>query len=108
MFSSSYSAEKYHVKVLYQQNFNIAKRFQSLHDARKNSSIRRIENPPADCQYQYVYEDDIRGLWDFARFLRSFGYSVMALEPPQLVDQMLHTYNTILENYEKLEAETNE
>lgn len=108
MFSSSYSAEKYHVKVLYQNSFNIAKRFQSMHDARQNSTIRQIKNPPTECQYQYVYEDDIRGLWDFARFLRSFGYSVMALEPPQLVDQMLYTYNTILENYEKLEAEINE
>ena len=108
MFSTSYTPEKYHVKVLYDDYGNVNQRFQSLHKTRRDSTIRLIENKPEGCNYSYVYEDDLRGLTDFARFLRSFGYSVMAVKPAELTDTMKRTYNLILENYEKLEAEENE
>lgn len=100
MFSAQYEDKAYPVKVYFQNFGNVKKRFYDLHSVRKHSSIRIIDNPPADCPYSYVYEDTIRGLSDFARYLRGFGISVLAVEPTDLQEKMLFTYNRIIEKYE--------
>ncbi len=107
MFAAGYDKEVYHVKVLFQDFGNVTARFQNIHTLRKKSTIRRIDNKPEDCIYNYVYEDNIRGLRDFARFLRSFGYSALAVEPPELTDLMKNTYTRSLEKYEELEGNNN-
>ena len=100
MFSAQYEEKAYPVKVYFQEFGNVAKRFYDLSSVRSLSSIRLIDNPPEDCPYKYIYEDTIRGLSDFARYLRGFGISVLAAEPEQLQEKMLFTYNRILEKYE--------
>lgn len=99
MFSSYYEKDSHHVKVLFSKYGNVARRFRDLQEVRPKSSIRPIQNPPVDFGYDYIYEDTIRGLSDFSRYLRSFGYSVLALEPQELQDKMLYTYNRIIERY---------
>ena len=103
MFAAGFDAKLYHVKILLQDYGNIKIRFQNLLSKRKKSSLRPIENPPEECTYKYIYEDDLRGLDDFARFLRSFGSSVLAVEPPELKEKMIYTYARTLAKYEKLD-----
>lgn len=100
MFSSRYERKPHKVKVLFTNFSNVPKRFSDLHMVRPGSSIRLITDKPDNCPYDYVYEDTIRGLTDFARYLRSFGTAVLALEPPTLVDKMCFTFNRIVERYE--------
>ena len=99
IFSAQYEDKSYKVKVLFSDFGNVPKRFADLNKARSKSSIRRISNKPDDCEFEFVYEDTIRGLYDFSRYLRSFGKSVIALEPSQLVEKMEFTYNRVLEKY---------
>ena len=101
MFATQYDPDISHVKVLLQDFKNVVERFKSLCKSRKGATLRAIENPPDACIYKYVYEDNIRGISDFARFLRSFGYSVLALEPPLLKEQMIKTYTRYLQKYEE-------
>lgn len=99
MFSAAYESQSYRVKVLFADYGNIKKRFGDLCSIRKHSQIRTIDNPPDDCIYKYVYEDTIRGLSSFSRYLRSFGMSVLAIEPPELRENMIYTYTKIIEKY---------
>lgn len=108
MFAAGFDPQVYHVKVLLRDFGNVTTRFKSLNSIRKESTLHLIDSPPSDCLYKYVYEDNIRGLSDFARFLRSFGYSVLALEPMELKQQMIGTYNRIIEKYESMEQLINE
>lgn len=107
MFSSSYEDEAQKVKVLFQDAFNVKKRFWDLCQTRKNSSIHAIDNPPEGCIYTHVYEDTLRGIPDFARFLRGFGMSALALEPTELKEKMIFTYNRIIEKYEEIDGDQN-
>ncbi|WP_022778298.1 WYL domain-containing protein [Butyrivibrio sp. AE3009] len=100
MFSAAYEDNVYHVKVLFQRFSNVHKRFYDLCQVRKNAIIREIDNKPDDCIYDYIYEDTIRGISSFERYLRSFGFSVLALEPPKLKQDMIETYTKIAANYE--------
>lgn len=102
MFSADYKDELQKVKVLFQSYGNILKRFSDLCSLRKNATIRKIENPPDGCIYTHVYEDTMRGTSSFARYLRSFGMSVLAVEPPELKQSMIETYNKIIMKYEEL------
>ncbi len=101
MFSAGYDDLSYKVKVLFQDFGNTYTRFANLSNVRKHSSLSEIENPPKDCIYRYIYTDTVRGLSDFARFLRSFGYSVLAISPPELKQMMVNTYTRSLSFYEK-------
>ena len=102
MFSADYKDDLQKVKVLFQKYGNIPKRFNDLCSLRKNATIREIENPPEGCIYDYIYEDTMRGTSSFARYLRSFGMSVLAVEPPELKQSMIDTYNKIIMKYEEL------
>lgn len=104
MFGPGYYPEMYHVKVLLQDFGNVVLRFKNLSSIRNKSSIRLIESPPDGCIYKYVYEDDIRGLDDFARFLRTFGLSVLVMEPPELKEKMKRTYNRVIEKYTEMDG----
>ncbi|SEQ67771.1 WYL domain-containing protein [Butyrivibrio sp. TB] len=106
MFGPGYYPKVYHVKVLLQDFGNVIARFRNLTSIRKDSSIRIIDNPPEGCIYKYIYEDNVRGLDDFARILRSFGLSVLAVEPPELKDKMEKTYTWIIDKYENMDGLT--
>lgn len=105
MFAAGFDSKVSHVKVLIQDFSNVLSRFQNLHGVRKSSKLYYLDNPPEDCIYSYVYEDDIRGIYDFARFLRSFGSSVLALEPIELRDAMIYTYTHSRDAYMVLNNE---
>ncbi len=105
MFSAHYEDTAYKVKVLYTDFGNVHKRFSDLQSVRTNATIRKIVDKQEDCDYDYVYEDTIRGLSDFAKYLRGFGISVLALEPTELKEKMLFTYNRIVAKYEELYEE---
>jgi len=47
----------------------------------------------------FIYRDTIRGMSDFAKFLRGFGSSVTVLGSPRLRKQMKTTAENVLKNY---------
>ena len=47
-----------------------------------------------------MYEDDLRGVSAFSRFLRSFGSSALVLEPSNLQNLMINSNQLVLKNYE--------
>lgn len=100
MFSTSFEPEKSHVKVLFQDFGNIKERLTLLHNKRKFSKLYEIEPLSNDIPHCIVYEDDLRGLSAFSRYLRSFGSSALVLEPASLQDLMIQSNLKILKNYE--------
>ena len=48
-----------------------------------------------------IYEDNIRGMSDFAKYLRRFGRSVKVLEPESLRKMMLDDVARLEEMYRK-------
>lgn len=102
MFSASFEPEKLHVKVLFQDFGNIKERLTTLNNKRKFSKLYEIEPLSEDIPHCIVYEDDLRGLSAFSRFLRSFGSSALVLEPYKLQDMMIESCQRILKNYEEV------
>lgn len=100
MFSTSFEPKKSHVKVLFQDFGNIKEQLTVLHSKRKFSKLYEIDPLSDDISHCIVYEDDLRGLSTFSRFLRSFGSSALVLEPPSLRDLMIQSNQKILKNYE--------
>jgi hypothetical protein len=50
----------------------------------------------------YYYEDDILGMPDFRRWIRSYGSSITVIEPQSLIDEIIEGVNKTLSYYEKL------
>lgn len=100
MFSTSYEPQKTHVKILFQDFGNIRERICSLHRKRKNSKLYDIEPININIPHTIVYEDDIRGISAFSRYLRSFGSSALVLEPFDLRELMINSCKKIISNYE--------
>lgn len=105
MFSAAYDSKKTHVKVLFQDFGNIRERLTSLHNKRKLSKLYEIEPLTDDIPHSIVYEDDLRGISAFSRYLRSFGSSALVLEPIELRELMIESNKKILNNYEVIANE---
>ncbi len=86
-----------HVKVEFENIFRIGEKLRQV-----------VANRPKAYLYEedgfLIYEDDVRGLYDFAAFLRRFGSSCKVIEPPALVNLMVDSAKRILEAYEGLEV----
>ena len=52
----------------------------------------------------YYYEDDILGMPDFRRWLRSYGSSITVLEPQTLIDEIIESTRKTLSYYNKLNS----
>ena len=52
----------------------------------------------------YYYEDDIIGLGEFQRWLRSYGSSIQVIEPKELRDDIINAAKTGLEFYAMSES----
>ncbi|AGX41942.1 WYL domain-containing protein [Clostridium saccharobutylicum] len=91
MFQASLSTP-YKVKVEFDNIFNIKDKLQRLNKSRTTSILKVVEE-------KLIYEDQICGLYDFANYLRRFGYSCRVIEPMELKNIMKNTYERILENY---------
>lgn len=100
MFSAAFEPEKSHVKILFQDFGNIRERLSALHNKRKFSKLYDISPLSEEIPHSIVYEDDIRGVSAFSRFLRSFGSSALVLKPSSLQDLMINSNQLILKNYE--------
>lgn len=100
MFSASFEPEKTHVKVIFQKFGNIEERLFALHNKRKFSKLYDISPLSKEIPHSIMYEDDLRGVSAFSRYLRSFGSSALVLEPPSLQALMIQSNQTILKNYE--------
>ena len=100
MFSAAFEPEKSHFKILFQDFGNIRELLSELHNKRKFSKLYDISPLSEEIPHSIVYEDDIRGVSAFSRFLRSFGSSALVLEPSSLQDLMINSNQLILKNYE--------
>ena len=89
--------EPVHVKVEFENLFQIKDKLSKLLVNRPNATL-------VVSGEVLVYEDDISGLNDFARYLRRFGYSCKVIEPVELKDKMLESAERILDAYARLEA----
>lgn len=69
----------------------------------KNDTALRIETGKLykDNEY-YYYEDDILGMPDFRRWLRSYGSSITVLEPQTLIKEIVENTTKTLTYYDKL------
>ena len=99
MFSASFEPEKTHVKVIFQDFGNIKERLSALHNKRKFSKLYDISPLSEEIPHSIMYEDDLRGISAFSRYLRSFGSSALVLEPPSLQALMIQSNQIILKNY---------
>ena len=93
MFSIS-TEELEHVVVEFDIFGNIPKKVQQLVSTRKNASFT-LDNEKG----VGIYEDDIRGMTDFARYLRKYGRSVRVAKPESLKAMMKNTVDRLEERY---------
>lgn len=100
MFSASFEPKKTHVKVIFQDFGNIKERLSALHNKRKFSKLYDISPLSEEIPHSIMYEDDLRGVSAFARYLRSFGSSALVLEPFSLQALMIQSNQLTLKNYE--------
>ena len=105
MFSASFEPEKTHVKVIFQDFGNIKERLFALHNKRKFSKLYVISHLSEEIPHSIMYEDDLRGVSAFARYLRSFGSSALVLEPFSLQALMIQSNQLTLKNYEVMTDE---
>ena len=71
----------------------------------KNDTALRIETGKLYRNNEYYYyEDDILGLPDFRRWLRSYGSSITVLEPQTLIDEIIKNTRKTLSYYNKLKS----
>lgn len=100
MFSASFDENKTHVRVVFQDFGNIKERISALHNKRKSSKLYDILPLSEEIPHTIMYEDDLRGISAFARYLRSFGSSALVLEPSILQTKMIQSNQSTLKNYE--------
>lgn len=100
MFSASYEEHCTHVKVLFQDFGNVKNRIESLCKTRENAKFYKCEKKIKGIPHDYIYEDDLRGISSFSRYLRSFGSCALVLEPKELQQIMIRSYKNIIRNYE--------
>ena len=54
-----------------------------------------------DC---YYYEDDIIGFQGFQRWIRSYGTSIVVLEPESLKNEVVQQAHEVLKKYEQAKS----
>lgn len=52
----------------------------------------------------YYYEDDILGIQDFRKWLRSYGSSITVLEPQSIIEEIIEGSKKTLSYYDKLKS----
>lgn len=72
----------------------IPRRIEQLRNHRPSASIVKENNV-------IIYKDRIRGIDDFANYLRQFGKSARVLEPKELRDKMLYSVKRSLTRYQE-------
>jgi len=80
MFSISVE-EPYDVEVIFDDIFNIREKLERLKSSRPTSNLISSSG-------KLIYTDTIRGINDFAKYLRGFGMSCIVIKPDILVKKM--------------------
>ena len=88
------------VKVRFDLEANVKRKIHYLKQHRSGASITYFPE-----ENQLEYQDTIRGLGDFANYLRQFGRSVHVIEPASLKDKMNFSIDRTLSRYEEDEYE---
>ncbi len=95
MFSISLE-EPVPVTVRFDLEANVNRKIKYLSRQRSTASIRYFPE-----ENQLEYRDTIRGLSDFANYLRQFGRSVHVIAPAELKEKMSFSVNRTLARYEE-------
>ncbi len=95
MFSISLE-EPVQVTVRFDLEANVNRKIKYLSRQRNTASIRYFPE-----ENQLEYRDTIRGLADFANYLRQFGRSVHVIAPAELKEKMNFSVNRTLARYEE-------
>lgn len=90
---------KVHVKVQFDNVFNIREKLERLCETRSTAILTETSD------HSLLFEDTIRGLTDFANYLRRFGRSAIVLEPETLRQLMRTSAERTLERYERITKE---
>lgn len=85
-----------HVVVEFENKFDINNKLKRLAKRRPFASLTYNDEKST-----ITYEDDIRGLYDFANYLRRYGKSARVLEPQILQEIMLSSASRILDRYKE-------
>lgn len=88
--------EPVEVVVEVSNKFNIKEKFERLCKLRKFGKMEMVETPE-----KFLYKDKIRGLDDFARYIRGFGRACKVLTPDILIDKMVDSNDEIICMYEQ-------
>lgn len=86
------------VEVRFDIHGNIERKIRYLHCQRPRSAIRTDTE-----KNQIIYTDTIRGLSDFAAYLRRFGKSAHVIRPAELKERMDRSVAWTLQRYEEEE-----
>ena len=92
--------EPVEVRVRFQNLPFIRNKVQRLCEVRKQAKTERIREDS-----EILYTDTLRGIGDFARYLRRFGRSAIVDAPEELKEMMLFTSRRVIGLYEKDEPE---
>jgi len=88
--------EKVHVKIkIYKETKNIFEKIKTETNGRK---YRKLYDDPKEEGIAY-YEDEVCGLNSFKKWLRTYGASVVALEPLSLAEDMYQSAKRRLDRY---------
>lgn len=85
------------VSVRFQNFPSVADKIRRLCTIRPDASLTLVND-----EKELLYQDTIRGLDNFARYLRSFGRSVIVDGPAELKEKILFTSRRVLSIYESL------
>ena len=93
MFSVSFEPVE-HVVIEFDIFSNVPKKMERLASTRRNAIIKYDHENKIG-----IYEDDVRGLADFSKYLRRYGRSVRVLAPDSLKEIMKQSVDRLEERY---------
>lgn len=93
----SVSVEKpFQVKIFFKDELQILNKVRCLQASRPStSSLKEYQNG-------VLYQDTIRGFYDFARYLRGFGRSCKVIEPQCLRENLIASAQRLSEEYRQI------
>ena len=98
IFQSEFESKCHHIKVRFEKLKNTEDKLKSLVSVRGEPARFQI----SDDGNEYIYEDTIRGLNSFARYLRAYGRSAIVSQPKQLIHIMCRSAIRTMQNYDKV------
>lgn len=97
IFQSEFEGRRHHVKVRFDKLKNTEDKLASLVSVRHETASYQSSKDGNS----YIYEDTIRGLNSFARYLRAYGRAAIVSEPEPLIRLMCRSAIRTIQNYEK-------